>query len=108
MAHLPSLSEEPTKNLEKAIDEIQQLLPEMKNFILPGGSTLSSYCHIARCVCRRAERLTIESSETTDINPIIISYLNRLSDYLFTLSRKVLFDAEISEQPWIPNKKENK
>ena len=80
----------------------------MKNFILPGGSTLSSYCHIARCVCRRAERLTIESSETTDVSPIIISYLNRLSDYLFTLSRKVLFDAEISEQPWIPNKKENK
>ena len=108
MAHLPSLSEEPTKKLEKAIDEIQQLLPEMKNFILPGGSTLSSYCHIARCVCRRAERLTIESSETTDISPIIISYLNRLSDYLFTLSRKVLLDAEISEQPWIPNKKENK
>ena len=63
---------------------------------------------MARCVCRRAERLTIESSEITDISPIIIKYLNRLSDYLFVVSRKVLFDAKIAEQPWIPNKKKSK
>ena len=108
MTHLPPLSADPTTELEKAIDEIQQNLPEMKNFILPGGSTLSSYCHVARCVCRRAERLTIESSDITDISPIIIKYLNRLSDYLFVVSRKVLFDAKIAEQPWIPNKKKSK
>ena len=105
MIHLPKLSTNPITNLEKAIDEIQQTLPEMKNFILPGGSTLSSYCHVARCVCRRAERLTIESAEIPNISPKIIKYLNRLSDYLFVLSRKVLFDANIAEQPWIPNKK---
>ena len=105
MIHLTKLATNPITNLEKAIDEIQQTLPEMKNFILPGGSTLSSYCHVARCVCRRAERLTIESAEIPNISPKIIKYLNRLSDYLFVLSRKVLFDANIAEQPWIPNKK---
>ena len=94
-----------TKKLEKSIDKIQNLLPEMKNFILPGGSILSSYCHIARCVCRRAERLTIETAEIQQVSPIIIEFLNRLSDYLFVLSRKVLFDAKIPEQPWIPNNK---
>ena len=103
--HLPPLSSNPTVHLEKAIDEIQNILPEMKNFILPGGSTLSSYCHIARCVCRRAERLTIETSEIQEVSPVIIEFLNRLSDFLFVLSRKVLFDAKIPEQPWVPNKK---
>ena len=77
----------------------------MKNFILPGGSILSSYCHIARCVCRRSERLTIETAEIQEVSPIIIEFLNRLSDYLFVLSRKVLFDAKIPENPWIPNNK---
>ena len=105
MIHLPPLTTDSTINLEKSIDEIQNLLPEMKNFILPGGSTLSSYCHIARCVCRRAERLTIETAEIQKVSPIIIEFLNRLSDFLFVLSRKVLFDAKIPEQPWIPNKK---
>lgn len=105
MIHLPHLTTDSTINLEKSIDEIQNLLPEMKNFILPGGSTLSSYCHIARCVCRRAERLTIETAEIQKVSPIIIEFLNRLSDFLFVLSRKVLFDAKIPEQPWIPNKK---
>jgi cob(I)alamin adenosyltransferase len=76
----------------------------MKNFILPGGHLLSSYCHIARCVCRRAERLTIEISDQIQVNPKIIQYLNRLSDYLFVLSRKVLSDLEVPEQPWIPKK----
>ena len=105
MIHLPTLSSDATTKLEKSIDEIQNFLPEMKNFILPGGSILSSYCHIARCVCRRAERLTIETAEIQEVNPVIIEFLNRLSDFLFVLSRKVLFDAKIPEQPWIPNNK---
>ena len=105
MIHLPPLSSYCTIKLEKSIDKIQNLLPEMKNFILPGGSILSSYCHIARCVCRRAERLTIETAEIQEVSPIIIEFLNRLSDYLFVLSRKVLFDAKIPENPWIPNNK---
>ena len=105
MIHLPTLSSDPTIRLEKSIDEIQNFLPEMKNFILPGGSILSSYCHIARCVCRRAERLTIETAEIQEVSPVIIEFLNRLSDFLFVLSRKVLFDAKIPEQPWIPSNK---
>ena len=69
MIHLPPLSSDCTIKLEKSIDKIQNLLPEMKNFILPGGSILSSYCHIARCVCRRAERLTIETAEIQEVSP---------------------------------------
>tara|TARA_B100000900_G_scaffold335725_1_gene297327 strand:- start:21 stop:572 length:552 start_codon:yes stop_codon:yes gene_type:complete len=104
IAKLPSLTDSAIKELENAIDSMQKNLPEMKNFILPGGHMLSSYCHIARCVCRRAERLTIEISEQIHVNPKIIQYLNRLSDYLFVLSRKILSDLEVPEQPWIPKK----
>jgi cob(I)alamin adenosyltransferase len=104
MVHLPKLSDSPVLELENSIDVIQEALPEMKNFILPGGHSISSYCHLARCVCRRAERLTIETSEIQNVNPIIITYLNRLSDYLFVLARKVLFDLNIPEQPWLPKK----
>lgn len=104
MAHLPKLSDSPVIELEKSIDVMQEALPEMKNFILPGGHSISSYCHLARCVCRRAERLTIETSEIQNVNPFIITYLNRLSDYLFVLARKVLFDLNIPEQPWLPKK----
>ena len=104
IAKLPLLEEKFIKELEGEIDLMQKNLPEMKNFVLPGGHILSSYCHIARCVCRRAERLTIEISEQIDVNPTIIQYLNRLSDYLFVLSRKILSDLEVDERPWIPKK----
>ena len=104
ISKLPSLTDSAIKELENAIDSMQKNLPEMKNFILPGGHVLSSYCHIARCVCRRAERLTIEISEQIHVNPKIVQYLNRLSDYLFVLSRKILSDLEVPEQPWIPKK----
>ena len=104
MVHLPKLRDSPVLELENSIDVMQEALPGMKNFILPGGHSISSYCHLARCVCRRAERLTIETSEIQNVNPIIITYLNRLSDYLFVLARKVLFDLNIPEQPWIPKK----
>ena len=104
IAKLPALSDFSIKELEKGIDQMQENLPEMKNFILPGGHIISSYCHIARCVCRRAERLTIEIGEEINVNPKIIQYLNRLSDFLFVLSRKVLNDLEISEHPWVPQK----
>ena len=93
ISKLPSLTDSAIKELENAIDSMQKNLPEMKNFILPGGHVLSSYCHIARCVCRRAERLTIEINEQIHVNPKIIQYLNRLSDYLFVLSRKILSDT---------------
>ena len=104
MVHLPKLDDGPILELEKSIDNMQEVLPEMKNFILPGGHSISSYCHLARCVCRRAERLIIETAEIQKVNPIIIKYLNRLSDFLFVMARKVLFDLKIPETPWVPTK----
>ena len=104
MVHLPKLEDGPILELEKSIDNMQEILPEMKNFILPGGHSISSYCHLARCVCRRAERLIIETAEIQKVNQIIIKYLNRLSDFLFVMARKVLIDLQIPEKPWIPTK----
>ena len=101
---LPVLSDAPITSLEEAIDEFQSDLPEMKNFILPGGHVNSSYCHVARCVCRRAERLVVELSEVINIDSIIVMYLNRLSDFLFVLARKVLHDENIDDIPWKPKK----
>lgn len=77
-------------------------LPEMTHFILPGGNTIVSYCHIARTVCRRCERLVITLNEEEPINEMIIRYFNRLSDYLFVLSRTVSKQVGAEEIPWKP------
>jgi cob(I)alamin adenosyltransferase len=98
---LPELIPSDVEFLEKAIDEMDAQLPEMKSFILPGGHTTVSFCHVARCVCRRAERLVIHLKEEEEISEIIIQYLNRLSDYLFVLSRKLGQDLQAKEVPWI-------
>lgn len=90
--------------LEKEIDIMNEVLPPMKNFILPGGHTTVSYCHIARCICRRAERITTQLSDESTINPQVLMYLNRLSDYLFVLARKLTLDTKSLEIPWIPEK----
>ena len=79
-------------------------LPQMTHFILPGGHQTVSFCHIARCVCRRAERLAVDLSEHEHINTIILKYLNRLSDYLFVLARKLSKDLLVAEIKWIPEK----
>ena len=84
---LPLIDEKDIDDLENEIDKMNEELSEMKSFILPGGHTTVSYCHIARCICRRAERLVVEFPETTIQFDLIIKYLNRLSDYLFILSR---------------------
>ena len=99
---LPDLQENWVEALENAIDEMESTLPEMKNFVLPGGHTSVSACHLARVVCRRAERRISEINEIEEVNSIILMYLNRLSDYLFVLSRHLsaLFGAE--EIPWRP------
>jgi len=99
---IPDLKEEDIVFLEKEIDKMDESLPEMKSFVLPGGHTTVSFCHIARCVCRRAERLTIQLSENDYVNELVIKYLNRLSDYLFVLSRKLSQDLNASEIPWKP------
>jgi ATP:cob(I)alamin adenosyltransferase len=86
--------------LEKEIDEMESALPPLENFILPGGNQIVSYCHIARCVCRRAERTVLKLNETEKIPEIIFKYLNRLSDYLFVLSRKLSFELDNEEIKW--------
>tara|TARA_B100000401_G_scaffold230793_1_gene156213 strand:+ start:199 stop:747 length:549 start_codon:yes stop_codon:yes gene_type:complete len=101
---LPEIHEKDVQRLEIEIDKMDSQLPPMKAFILPGGHTLVSYTHIARCVCRRAERKVVRLSENWEIAPIIIKYLNRLSDYLFTLGRKLSKDLGADEIEWKPRK----
>ena len=100
--YIPEINESFIESLEKAIDNMNDNLPEMKNFVLPGGHLLISWCHIARCVCRRVERSVIALSEKQKIDEIIIRYLNRLSDYLFVLSRKIANELNVKEVPWKP------
>ena len=90
--------------LETEIDAMEESLPQMTHFVLPGGHTTVSYCHIARCVCRRAERLAVHLDHNEPIEPNAIKYLNRLSDYLFVLARKLTFDLKAAEVKWIPRK----
>jgi cob(I)alamin adenosyltransferase len=86
--------------LENEIDAMDAVLPPLKNFILPGGHTTVSFCHLARTVCRRAERNTVALSHSEIVSPLIIEYLNRLSDYLFMLSRKIAQDLKVAEVLW--------
>jgi cob(I)alamin adenosyltransferase len=90
--------------LEKEIDTMEDSLPQMTHFVLPGGHTTVSYCHIARCVCRRAERLSVHLNDIEPTDELVIKYLNRLSDYLFVLARKLSFDLKADEVQWIPRK----
>ena len=90
--------------LENEIDTMEEALPQMTHFVLPGGHTTVSYCHLARCVCRRAERLAVHLSHNEPVADIAIKYLNRLSDYLFVLARKLSFDLNVDEVKWIPRK----
>jgi len=101
---LPQIFEEDIVALEKAIDSIDALVPEMKSFVLPGGHPHVSYCHIARCVCRRAERAVLRLAANEPVDEIIGKYLNRLSDYLFMLSRHLTVLLKANEIPWIAKK----
>jgi len=89
--------------LEKEMDRMDESLPELNNFVLPGGHPLNGYCHIARTVCRRAERRANQLATEVDVNPLLLKYINRLSDYLFILSRKVLIDMGKNEIKWDSN-----
>ncbi|MEI8115376.1 MAG: cob(I)yrinic acid a,c-diamide adenosyltransferase [Bacteroidia bacterium] len=89
--------------LENEMDEMNEQLPELRNFILPGGCQATSFCHVARTVCRRAERLIVELAEKVEVDPNLIVYMNRLSDYLFVLSRKVSMDQKAAEILWSPD-----
>jgi len=86
------------------MDKMNEDLPELTSFILPGGHTVVSYCHLARTICRRAERWVIEITESEKIDTILIEYLNRLSDYFFVLARKIAIDFNSKEVLWHPSK----
>lgn len=97
---IPSLSEADVTALEKEIDAMDAQLPPMKFFILPGGHQSVSFCHVARTVCRRAERLTIALHAQEPIDLLVVRYLNRLSDYLFVLCRKMGAELNVEDTPW--------
>ncbi len=88
--------------LEHEMDQMFTVLPKLNNFILPGGCEAASFCHVARTICRRAERRIVELAENIDVDANLIKYINRLSDYLFVLSRKVSFDQKVPEILWSP------
>jgi len=102
--NIPKISIADIELLENEIDRMEESLPQMTHFVLPGGHTTVSYCHIARCVCRRAERLSVSLNETEAVDESVLKYLNRLSDYLFVLARKLTFDLNAEEVKWIPRK----
>jgi len=102
--NIPKISLESVTFLEEAIDEMNEDLAPMTHFILPGGHQTVSFCHIARCICRRTERLVTHLNEIEAINPDILTYVNRLSDFLFVLARKLSNDLSAKEIPWIPEK----
>lgn len=88
--------------LENQIDEMNVVLPDLKHFILPGGCQVVSFCHVSRCVCRRAERIIVHLKEESFVDEKVIVYLNRLSDYLFVLARKLCHDSNVPENQWFP------
>ncbi len=100
---IPDLKESDVELLEKEIDKMNETLPAMKSFILPGGHPAVSTTHVARCICRRAERLCVNMQEhELFVDPLIIKYINRLSDYLFVLARYVGHLLGIEDVPWKP------
>ncbi len=99
---IPEIGEGDISQLENEIDRMESDLPTLKSFVLPGGHVLSSQCHIARTVCRRAERQIIRLSSELFVPDTVIRYINRLSDYYFVLSRKVLRDFNKEDTPWNP------
>lgn len=112
-----NLATDPTKNidppdieasdialLENQIDEMEKSLEPLKNFILPGGHLSVSFCHITRTVCRRAERLIVALHQLESVEPLVLKYINRLSDYLFVFGRKMAKDFEVTEVTWTSRK----
>ena len=98
---IPDLKEEDITWLEKEIDKMNEILSPMMSFILPGGHPTISHLHIARCICRRAERCCVRlETEQNEVAPIIIKYLNRLSDYLFVMARYAGHLLNVAEIPW--------
>lgn len=103
--NIPGISGDDVLLLEREMDTMDGTLPPMTHFILPGGHPTVSYCHIARTVCRRAERLATQLYEKEPFDDLVLSYINRLSDYLFVLARMLSHTLKVAEVKWIPEKK---
>jgi len=101
---IPRIDSEDIEFLENEMDKMNESLPEMTHFILPGGHVTVSYCHISRTVCRRAERMISYLHENEPVPDNVLAYINRLSDYLFVLARKLSKDLQAEEVKWIPEK----
>jgi len=99
---VPAITEESIATLERAMDEMEKDLAPMRSFILPGGHAASSQAHICRTVCRRAERRVVQLSGISDVDPILVRYLNRLSDFFFMLSRHLAHLHGVADTPWDP------
>lgn len=99
---IPVVFADDVLRLEQAMDEMDANLPELRAFVLPGGHQAVSFCHLARTVCRRAERLVIALHQHAPVDEPVLQYLNRLSDYLFALSRKMAHELQAEEVAWKP------
>ncbi len=97
---MPEIENSDIQLLENEIDAMDEQLEALKNFILPGGHQSVSHCHVARCICRRAERLVVALAANEEVEPVLIQYLNRLSDYLFTLARFFAKELNVEEVAW--------
>lgn len=100
----PDLFEKDVTLLEESMDQMEELLPALTNFVLPGGHQSVSFAHIARCVCRRAERIVINLNEHEPVDGLVVRYLNRLSDFLFVLGRAMAQELKAEEVKWEPRK----
>jgi cob(I)alamin adenosyltransferase len=99
---IPDLLESDVESLENWMDEMDTTLPELTSFVLPGGHPFIGHIHVCRCVCRRTERLVVTLDEHDFVAPLVLTYLNRLSDYLFVLGRKIAMELNIQEKQWHP------
>ncbi len=101
---IPLINNRDIEKLEQEIDTIDSKLEPMTHFVLPGGHTTVSYCHVSRSICRRAERLINYLHSEIEVDANVLKYINRLSDYLFVLARKLTYDLSIEETKWVPDK----
>lgn len=99
--NIPTITEENITALELKMDELNETLPALTSFVLPASNLPVAQAHVCRCVCRRAERAAVRLNESVEIDAKLIKYLNRLSDYFFTLSRKLTLDFNATETPWV-------
>ena len=100
--NMPEITEEDITFMEKAIDVMDAALPPLNSFVLPGGHPAVSQAHVARTVCRRAERMILRLADQEAVDMIIVRLFNRLSDYYFVLSRKLAHDLKVEQTPWKP------